>query len=150
MQNDKAITHPMDQVAEFMRAFDQEIPDVPTRLDNGTHNLRCELIQEELDELSCAIHRTEYLDAVIDLLYVVYGAALAAGYDKSRVDGAFAEVHRSNMSKLWNADEVLRIKEKFHVDTVAGHPGLYIVKNAVGKVVKSPSYSPAQLEQFTH
>lgn len=55
---------------------------------------------------------------------------------------AFDEVHRSNMTKLW--------KEKpENPSYIAKQKGnLWLVKREDGKVIKSPDYSPANLEAF--
>ena len=60
---------------------------------------RVRLIQEEAAELTTALHEKKILDvadALGDLLYVVYGAALACGIP---INAVFAEVHRANMTK---------------------------------------------------
>ena len=62
------------------------------------------------------------LKELADLRYVLEGAAVSFGLP---IDAAFAEVHRSNMSKL-GPD---------------GKP----IKDAGGKVLKGPNYSPADL-----
>jgi predicted HAD superfamily Cof-like phosphohydrolase len=62
------------------------------------------------------------IDAICDLLYVTYGAAIALGID---VEPFFAEVHRSNMSKL-------------------GLDGKPIYRED-GKVTKPSSWSPPNL-----
>ncbi len=61
--------------------------------------LRCDFIDEEAAELRSAVERadvTGVADALGDLAYVVYGAALHFGID---LDAVVAEVHRSNMTK---------------------------------------------------
>ncbi len=75
-----------------------EVPtlDVPDQV----KSLRCELIEEEAREFRDALEADEIVevaDAIADLLYVVYGAALTFGIPVREV---FAEVHRSNMTKL--------------------------------------------------
>lgn len=112
-------------VRGFMLAFGQECPDTPTLIDPEVAKLRLDLIAEELDELQEAMEDddiVEIADAIADILYVTYGTALAYGIDADR---CFAEVHRSNMSKL---DE-------------EGKP----VYRADGKVLKGPHYSPPDL-----
>lgn len=108
-------------VAEFHRAFDIAIGSSPSMPDEATCALRVNLMQEEFDELREALAQRD-IEAVAkelaDLLYVVYGTAVACGLDIAPV---FQEVHRSNMSK------------------VGGH------KRADGKWIKPPSYSPAHL-----
>ena len=113
---------PQTMVEEFHRKFDIAIRPAPSVPEEATRQLRMRLIQEEFDELKDAM-ATEDLAGVAkelaDLLYVVYGTALAYGMDMEPV---FREVHRSNMSK------------------VGGY------KRADGKWVKPPTYSPAQVE----
>ena len=108
------------------------------------HNLRWRLIDEESQELRESVNLVQYLDAVCDLFYVVHGAALVAGFSAQQVEDAFAEVHRSNMSKLWSADEI----ECIPGGCFSSHAGdgRYIVRRNDGKVIKSPSYSPANLQ----
>jgi predicted HAD superfamily Cof-like phosphohydrolase len=62
--------------------------------------LRLALIDEELTELRAAIGIGDVVavaDALADLLYVTYGAAITFGID---VRPIFEEVHRANMAKL--------------------------------------------------
>jgi predicted HAD superfamily Cof-like phosphohydrolase len=87
--------------------------------------LRCALIEEEAAEFRAAIEADDIVgvaDAIADLLYVVYGAALTFGIPVRHV---FAEVHRSNMTKL-------------------GEDGLPIYRQD-GKVLKGPKFSPPTL-----
>jgi predicted HAD superfamily Cof-like phosphohydrolase len=67
----------------------------------------------------------EIIDAICDLLYVTYGAAIAMGID---INPFFEEVHRSNMSKL---------------DPVTGRP----IYREDGKILKPSTYSPADLKK---
>lgn len=60
---------------------------------------------------------------------------------------AFAEVHRSNMSKLWSDPKGYKADEVYQMQTCP-IPGKYIAKNEFGKVIKSPEYSPADLAKF--
>jgi len=140
-------THPMELVREFMRTYQQCIPERPFMPDPVTQNLRYRLIDEEAQELAEATDKTEYLDAVGDLLYVVYGAALAAGFSPHQVDAAFTEIHRSNMSKVWTDDEIDSIPADSRSHRVGDNR--HIVRRTDGKIVKSPSYSPARLEGYT-
>lgn len=136
--------HPMEFVREFMLRFGQSVPPTVSMPDPETHNLRWRLIDEEAQELRDATNPVEYLDAVGDLLYVVYGAAIAAGFSAQQVEAAVYEIHRSNMSKLWSADEI----DCIPADSRATHvgDGRYIVRRNDGKVIKSPTYSPANLK----
>ena len=143
-------------VDEFHRAFQykQPTPDKPCVTDSETNLLRIELIREELKELTDALNErnaVETLDALCDLQYVLSGAILAHGFSKV-FDAAFREVHRSNLSKIWDASDMecylyenpSGAKLSFSQSDTDG----YIARRADGKIAKSPSYSPAQLAQF--
>lgn len=112
------------KVRDFMQAFGQNTPMSYSPMEfPGT--LRASLIEEEAKEFAQAVDNKNYLeviDAICDLLYVTYGAAIALGID---IDPFFAEVHRSNMSKL---DE-------------NGKP----IYREDGKVIKSAQWSPPNL-----
>ena len=91
-----------ERVKEFMDSFGQEVKSKPEWPNDETMELRIDLIEEELGELKDAIidgdgTLVDVADALSDLLYVVYGAGHSFGID---LDKCFAEVHRSNMSKL--------------------------------------------------
>ena len=115
-------------VGDFMEAFGQDVQFEPTWPDFNTRELRLELIQEELDELSDAVADRDMIqiaDALTDLLYVVYGAGHTFGID---LDECFQEVHSSNMSKL--GDD--------------GRP----IHREDGKVMKGPNYFEPDLENI--
>ena len=117
-----------DDVKNFMNIYEQEVKTKPSFPNEKIVQLRYDLIKEELDELSVAIKDkdiVEVADALTDLLYVVYGAGHSFGID---LDKCFAEVQRSNMSKLGND----------------GKP----IYNENGKVMKGPNYSKPNLKQF--
>ena len=117
-----------DDVKIFMKTYGQEVNTKPSFPDEKIVKLRYDLIKEELDELSTAIkdkNIVEVADALTDLLYVVYGAGHSWGID---LDKCFAEVQRSNMSKLGKD----------------GKP----IHNVHGKVMKGPNYIKPNLKQF--
>jgi NTP pyrophosphatase (non-canonical NTP hydrolase) len=63
------------------------------------------LIREEMRELEDAVKTNDYvemIDALADILYVVYGMGARVGMD---MDKAFALVHANNMSKLCATEE---------------------------------------------
>lgn len=135
-------------VEEFMAYAGQPIPTENVVPFADDRILRLKLIAEELVELASAsnieiiinVDGTSYrsqistskkgpsyeriieaADAIADLLYVVYGAAVAWGI---KIDPIFGEIHRSNMSKF--------------IDGKLG---------PTGKYVKGPSYSPARIRE---
>lgn len=115
----------MDWVAavrEFNEKFGVPISDAATSGELDRRILRCRLIEEEFDEFTKACsceNLVEMADGLADLLYVTIGAALEFGIP---IDRVFAEVHRSNMTKL-GPD---------------GRPRL----RADGKILKPDTYSP--------
>jgi len=116
------------KAGEFMNVFGQQTLTKPTLPGYGLGALRIDLIEEELDELKEAIvdqDIVEIADALTDILYVVYGAGHAFGID---LDKCYAEVHRSNMTKLDEDGKPL-----FRED---------------GKVMKSSSYEPPNLSKI--
>jgi predicted HAD superfamily Cof-like phosphohydrolase len=89
-------------VKYFQQAMELPAPDEPSRevLSWDRWGLRQTLIDEEYDELIRAYEENDhaaFLDACVDLVYVVIGTAIEAGLP---FDEAFEAVHRANMAKL--------------------------------------------------
>ena len=117
-----------EDVRKFMNTYGQEVKSKPSFPDKKILKLRCDLIEEELDELKNAIKDNdivEVADALTDILVVTYGAGAAFGIN---LDKCFEEVHRSNMSKL----------------SEEGKP----IYNEFGKVMKGPNYSAPNLKKI--
>ena len=117
-----------DSVKKFMETFGQEVKEKAEFPSDKIASLRYELIKEELEELKEAIKNKdirEIADALTDILYVTYGAGHAFGID---LDKCFAEVQKSNMSKLG----------------LDGKP----IYNDKGKVMKGPNYFKPNLNKF--
>jgi len=94
-------------------------------LNSGVDKLRARLIREELRELVRAQYECDLVgivDALGDLLYVVYGAAVTYGIDMESITD---EIHRSNMTKIEGAE---------------------IRKD--GKILKGPHYKPPKLRRI--
>lgn len=103
---------PQRLVLEFHRVFDaarQPLPNASLeKVPDELRDLRLALIEEEFTELKSATadrDLTEIADALADLVYVVYGTAVAYGIDLSPV---LEEVHRSNMTKVRRDGTILR------------------------------------------
>lgn len=96
-------------VAAFHRATGQPVLDTPKIPERGRTQLRCRLLREESEEAvqaAFAVYAAEDFEfacltnvakELADVLYVVYGWANEYGID---LDSVFAEVHKSNMSKV--------------------------------------------------
>ena len=117
-----------EDVKKFMKTFGQEIKTKAGFPSEKIIDLRCNLIEEELNELKAAVKSRdikEVADALTDILYVTYGAGHAFGIN---LDDCFKEVQSSNMSKLDSN----------------GKP----IYNDNGKVMKGPNYFNPNLTKF--
>lgn len=97
-ENAKPVS-PVELVKEFHEVYGLTIRDTP-ELNIPERKLRVELIKEEAEEYEeaeAAGDLVEMADALGDLVYVAYGAALAHGID---LDEVLQEIQRSNLSKL--------------------------------------------------
>lgn len=155
------------KVREFMQVFGQDCPNAPMTPPDQIRELRHKLIREENSEYMVdSGDLVGAADAIGDLLYVVLGAAVAHGID---IEPIFNEIHRSNMTKLWSKREISDVVDGVNV-TSLGAIGSdfhnqydvrfafdtsvtmdttwkqYVVRRKDGKVIKSPSYEPANLE----
>lgn len=124
----RRLSEPMQCVLEFHLAFDLPValrPD-PTRVSGALAALRVALLVEEVQEFATAARSGDIVavaDALADIAYVTYGAALTYGID---LDAVLREVHASNMSKL-------------------GPDGRPVMR-ADGKVLKPATYRPPNVE----
>lgn len=117
----------INQVKEFHETFGVPVEQVPHIPHRARWALRYHLLREEVDELldGCEdMDTVAVADAITDILYVTFGAALEFGLG-DKLETLFDEVHRSNMSKA-DAD---------------GNP----IYNDEGKVLKGPNYSPPDI-----
>lgn len=114
------------QVEEFMTRFDQVVRVNPIGdISSSESFLRVELIAEEFRELRSGISVgsvVDIADALADLTYVVIGTASTYGID---LEPVFDEVHRSNMTKIWDDGSIRR--------------------SVSGKILKPPTYSRADI-----
>jgi len=127
--------------------------------------LRMSLIDEEVNELREAMKNhdmTETLDALADILYVVYGTGISLGFS---LDTAFDLVHQSNMSKVCHteeeAKETVEWYKKYYLlgtkklvyDTPAyklsPDKKYWIIYNkSTGKILKSINYKPVTFDSM--
>ena len=120
----------LQQTKEFHEVYECIIQESPQFPKKDIQKLREKLIAEELEEFRKANENedmVEATDALVDLLYVVYGAAISYGLEDV-LEAAFDEVHESNMSKL-DAD---------------GNP----ILREDGKILKGENYFSPDLESI--
>jgi predicted HAD superfamily Cof-like phosphohydrolase len=119
---------------------------------------RLDLIKEEVEELKDAIEKKDFketIDALSDILYVVYGAFTCFGIN---ADESFDLVHKSNMSKLCkNKKEAIATVEYYKTDTRYDSPSYrlspdgkyYVVYNeSTSKILKSINYNPVSFDSL--
>lgn len=115
---------PHEQVTEFHEKFGMPVGDTP-EWNESREELRKTLIREEIKEFFDEVEAKNLAAAAkeaCDIIYVLHGMFVEFGVD---LDAVFDEVHRSNMSKLWE-DGTVRFRDD-------------------GKVLKPPTYSPADV-----
>ena len=89
------------------------------------YKLYYSLIKEEVQELEDSRTREDDVDALIDIMVVTIGALHSIGVD---VEGAWREVHKSNMAK---------------VDVGTG----VVLRREDGKILKPEGWQPPNLKQ---
>lgn len=115
------------KVTEFMLASNQPISFNLAVHTDKLRNFRSKLIIEEADEFVDAAYKMniyEMADALGDLLYVIYGAALTFGIP---LEAVFNEIHRSNMTKVVDGK---------------------VIRREDGKVMKPESYEPPNIKSI--
>lgn len=151
-----------EKVIDFNTQFGVKIHAThqPTIFDSEPNNVEfaMKLIREEVRELEEAVKNKDYVetvDALADILYVVYGMGTRIGVN---LDRAFEIVHENNMSKLCSSEEeakesvqyYLENKEKLGYDSpsyrLAEDGKHYVVYNqSTKKVLKSIKWQPVDL-----
>ena len=145
----------LNGVARFHKTFDMPVLSDPVIPDADRCKLRVNLLREELQELEDAIadnDLVEVADALCDIQYVLSGAILEFGMGEMFSD-LFAEVQRSNMSKVCESREVAEQTLAFYKEQkdtegyIVERDGEYLVyRTSDNKVLKSVNYSPADIK----
>lgn len=120
--NIRRIMNPQEMVTEFHKTFGHPAPEDYSTLTAERRDFRVGLIAEEFDELVEATDAgdvIETIDALADIVYVAYGMAIEMGVD---LDSVIAEVHASNMRKVW-PDGKVHYREDGKVLKPAGWTG---------------------------
>ncbi len=118
-----------EMVGQVKKTYGIPIAKSPALTEPEEFNLKFNLLQEELDEYLQACKSNdlvEVCDAVVDMMYILYGIILSHGISGVVFD-MFEEVHKSNMSKL---------------------EGGKVIRRSDGKIMKGSEYFSPNLEQF--
>jgi predicted HAD superfamily Cof-like phosphohydrolase len=152
-----------ESVVNFNKQFGVKLHDSPQSniFDTEPNNVEfaMKLIREEVKELEEAVKNKDYIetvDALADILYVVYGMGARIGVN---MDKAFKLVHDNNMSKLCVTEEEAQQSVKYYLDNkeklgydspnyrLAEDGKHYVVYNeSTKKVLKSIKWQPVDLK----
>jgi len=147
----------LSKVSDFHKTFNVPVLDKPEIPSEERCQLRVNLLQEELNELSEAIKNkdlVEIADALCDLQYVLSGSVLEFGLTE-KFDQLFDDVQRSNMSKA--CETMQEAFETFlHYKKTQGFESVYkkvdnkfvVYRLSDNKVLKSINYSPTDLKKI--
>jgi predicted HAD superfamily Cof-like phosphohydrolase len=96
----------LDMLIEFHTSGEVHLEREPTiDIPSSVSELRINLLEEELDEYRVAVEDHDLIgvaDALTDLMYVLLGTYVSHGL-QGHAEELFHEVHRSNMSKFYDA-----------------------------------------------
>lgn len=154
-----------EKVVDFNEQFGVHILEKPSSSVFEEHpklvKLRMDLIREEVSELEEAVKDKdliETVDALADILYVVYGMGASFGID---LDKAFNLVHESNMSKLCVSEDEAKETVEWYKNEYDNNRLPYdspdyrksmndkywvVYNKSTGKVLKSINYHPVDLK----
>lgn len=146
----------LNSVSKFHKTFNHPILSEPQIPAKNRAELRVNLLREELEELQEAIDNqdvVEVADALCDLQYVLAGAILEFGMGDKFAE-LFAEVQRSNMSKVCRSkEEAQATVNHFATQNQEAYfekkDDFYLVyRKADNKTLKSINYSGVDLEKI--
>ena len=114
VHNDHVYKTPTQMVKEYQELSGQK-PSV---------GLYSSLIKEEYSEWLAEWHqingsRTAELKELADLLYVIYGYAVARGWD---LEGAFTRVHENNVGRMYQPDGTIKRREDGKIEKNKDYP----------------------------
>jgi phosphoribosyl-ATP pyrophosphohydrolase len=141
----------LELVKQWRKAFSLPCSDTPKILSQDQLDLHAKLIGDESLECMDATSVVKIRDFIADMQYYILCLAAEAGISEEQMEKDFAEVHRSNMTKMWTSVEVRRESPPcwnsigWTSKKVNDTERCYIVRDSYGKIVKSPSYEKAKL-----
>lgn len=159
----KTIMSNFEKSVHFNKVFGVTVHNTlqPQLFDNNPQlvQYRVNLILEEVKELQDAVKNkdmTETIDALADILFVVYGMGATMGIN---LDKAYDIVYESNMTKLCKTEqeaidtiEWYKANESRYAEPTyrkSDDQQFWIVYDkATGKILKNINYIPANFEQI--
>ncbi len=86
--------------------------------------LYADLVAEEYEEwMDARPHSEEDIKELADLVYVIYGYAIACGYD---LDEAVRRVHKNNMGRCIQPDGTIKRREDGKILKNLDHPKVFL------------------------
>jgi predicted HAD superfamily Cof-like phosphohydrolase len=148
----------LNSVSKFHKTFNHPILPEPQIPPQKRAELRLSLLKEELEELQEAVENNDLVeaaDALCDLQYVLSGAILEFGMGEKFAE-LFAEVQRSNMSKVCRSEEeaqatINHYKTQNQDAYFEKKDDFYLVyRKTDNKTLKSINYSQVDLKSILH
>ncbi len=148
----------LNSVSRFHKTFNHPILPEPQIPPQKRAELRLSLLKEELEELQEAVENNDLVeaaDALCDLQYVLSGAILEFGMGEKFAE-LFAEVQRSNMSKVCRSEEeaqatINHYKTQNQDAYFEKKDDFYLVyRKTDNKTLKSINYSQVDLKSILH
>lgn len=131
----KTLDSKLEMVKEFNDVFKIKQNQNPSLLDTEEFELKFSLMQEELNEYKEACVEKDLIevaDAVVDMMYILYGIITQHGLSSVFFD-LFEEVHKSNMSKLERGKPLFRSDGKIIKGSEYFKPNLNRILNISSK-----------------
>lgn len=138
----------LDKVIEFMHQFKQPIPDHPEFPGFTAISARSDYMHSAITDMYESSDIYEYLEAVLDQLYIALGHAALAGIGSHTMDLLFDEVHACNISKLWTEEEYSKRPVNSVSSRVNAYDRCWCIMGPNGKIIKSPSYKPSNIKKI--
>lgn len=148
---------PQQMVRQFHETFGHPIATKPGMISKERLLERLDYIRSEVNELEDAIEAKDLIeiaDALGDAMYFVLGTFVELGVNSQKI---MAEIHMSNMTKLWSHDEVNNCDD-YLMDAYELTPadvqfkptdlGVVCLRRSDNKVLKSPSFVPPDLKEL--
>ena len=105
-----SMKHELDLVKAFHTKFQAGVSESPCLIPPDRSQLRYRLMKEEVDEYIEEVQGEDIQNIakeLADILYTVYGTIVEHGL-QDRIEDVFSEVHRSNMTKDYHEEKMVK------------------------------------------